>query len=428
MGPLRMWPDDLLAEMSAEERAISVLLRDAHLAADFDLPELFDRHAIAMGVRDAVAYLADLQQRVLVPFLVPGGAGHEENLEPLSVEATLAGRTYRQGRVLSQPLEGTAPEVRVWLPLLDGTERVGVLAVTAASMDVLDANGGVLRGRLMRFASLAAELIMTKTMYGDTVVRLRRTQRMGLAAEMQWSLLPPLTFANSLVTIAGALEPAYEVAGDSLDYAVLPGRVQLAIFDGMGHGLRSAQLASLAVAAYRNARREGVPLAATVHAIEAAVSAGFGGDAFLTGQVAELDSDSGMLTWINAGHPGPLLLRGTRLVKTLEATPILPFGLGDLLAEPHGASIGAEPLEPGDLVLFYSDGVIEARSPSGEFFGGDRLVDLVVRNLAAGLPAPETMRRVIRALLDHQEGQLDDDASLLLLQHRPAQQEDLLPA
>ena len=63
---------------------------------------------------------------------------------------------------------------------------------------------------------------MSKTLYGDTLVRLRRTARMGLAAEIQWNLLPPLSFASTEVSVAAALEPAYEVAGDSVDYAVDP--------------------------------------------------------------------------------------------------------------------------------------------------------------------------------------------------------------
>ena len=75
-----------------------------------------------------------------------------------------------------------------------------------------------------------------------------------------------------------------------------------------------------------------------------------------------------------------------------------------------------EHLEPGDCVLFYTDGVTDARSPEGEFFGEERLIDLITRNLASGLPAPETMRRVVRALLEHQQGRLTDDASLLLVQ------------
>jgi serine phosphatase RsbU (regulator of sigma subunit) len=67
-------------------------------------------------------------------------------------------------------------------------------------------------------------------------------------------------------------------------------------------------------------------------------------------------------------------------------------------------------------VLLHTDGVTEARAPDGTFFGDQRLTDLIIRNLAAGLPAPETMRRVVRALLEHQQGNLSDDASLVLVQ------------
>jgi serine phosphatase RsbU (regulator of sigma subunit) len=60
--------------------------------------------------------------------------------------------------------------------------------------------------------------------------------------------------------------------------------------------------------------------------------------------------------------------------------------------------------------------VTEARAPDGTFFGDQRLTDLIIRNLAAGPPAPETMRRVVRALLEHQQGNLSDDTSLVLVQ------------
>ena len=60
--------------------------------------------------------------------------------------------------------------------------------------------------------------------------------------------------------------------------------------------------------------------------------------------------------------------------------------------------------------------VTETRAPDGTFFGDQRLTDLIIRNRAAGLPAPETMRRVVRALLEHQQGNLSDDASLVLVQ------------
>lgn len=411
--------------MNAGERGVDALLRDAHFAAPHELPDLLDRHAATLGVTDAVAYLADLQQNVLVPFLRPGGPGRDEHVDVLGVESTLAGRSFQQLDVFTSDAAGGG--ARVWLPLLNGTERLGVLAVTVADPEALERDDGVLGARLRCFASLAAELIMTKTLYGDTVVRLRRRAEMDVGAEMQWSLLPPLTFASQHVTIAAALEPAYEIAGDSVDYAVDAGCARFAAFDGMGHGVQSAQLVTLAVSAYRNARRSGRSLADTADAVETAVSAVFGGDSFTTAVLAELNTDTGMLRWVNAGHPQPLLLRAGRLVKPLHVEPRLPFGLGRAFSGPRAElAVGTEQLEPGDRVLLYTDGVTEARSPEGEFFGVQRLTDLLARNLAGGLPAPETMRRVVRALLEHQQDELDDDATMLLAEWHSGDAQDLL--
>jgi len=257
---------------------------------------------------------------------------------------------------------------------------------------------------------------------------------MTLAAEVQWSLLPPLTFVNRSVTVAGGLEPAYEVAGDSLDYAVDSGVARFAVFDGMGHGIVSAQLISLVVAAYRNARRGGRTLTDTTAHIESAVHDVFRVESFATGLLCELDTETGVLTWVSAGHHEPLLLRDGKLVRALACAPLLPLGLNQALAGDLSAPVASEQLQPGDMLLLYADGVIEARSPDGDFFGQERLVDLVTRSLASGLPAPETMRRVVHALLDHQAGDLDDDATLLLVEwhgpagHRGSEEEAAFPS
>lgn len=82
-------------------------------------------------------------------------------------------------------------------------------------------------------------------------------------------------------------------------------------------------------------------------------------------------------------------------------------------------------LRPGDRVVLYTDGVVEARSPSGEFFGEERLADLIVRADSAGEPPPETMRRLMGSVMQHQAGQLQDDASIVLVEWRTGG-EDLL--
>jgi Stage II sporulation protein E (SpoIIE) len=292
-GPLP--PSDDIPLMNDAERAVGELLIDAHVLAAHELPGAFARHAEQLGVTRALTYLADLQQNVLLPFLGPEGPALDEQVEPLAVDSTLAGRAYQHVTVLTHDLPGGG--TRVWLPLLDGSDRLGVMTVTVANAAVLEAAGGILMARLNRFAGLAADLIMTKTLYGDTVVRLRRQRAMGLAAEIQWGLMPPLTFATRQVTIAAALEPAYLVAGDTVDYAVDAGFARVGVFDGMGHGLQSAQLSTLAAAAYRNARRVGRPLADTAQTIDSAILSGFGGDAFTTAVLAELNTDTGQLEW-----------------------------------------------------------------------------------------------------------------------------------
>ncbi len=385
------------------------------MAAPFELPALIDTCARGLGARGGSVYLADLQQRTLVPFVPPDGPGGDTPLTPLSVDSTLAGRSFQTFDLHTQ--DAGAAGTRVWLPLLLGTDRLGVLEVTVDSEATLYADNDRMIGLFTRMAARVANLIASKSPYGDTLVRLRRRNEMGLAAEIQYLLLPPLTFASHPVTVAAALEPCYHVAGDTIDYAVDAGRTRLAIFDGMGHGLHSAQCAVLTIGAYRNSRRAGRTLPETMAAIDEALVEGLGGEVFTTGVLLELDTASGELIWVNAGHPEPLLLRNGRLIRSLQTEPRPPLGLGDL-GDIRLAEIGREQLEPGDRVLLFTDGVVEARSPDGDFFGVERLADLVIRHLAGGLTAPETIRRVVRELLDHQQDQLSDDATLLLLEWR----------
>jgi len=410
--------------ISAGEQAMDALLREAHLTPPHELAALIARHVESLGVSDTMTYLVDLQQNVLVPFVQPSGPPPGHQVTPLAVDATLAGRAFQLVEVLLQELPNE--QTRVWLPLLDGSERLGVLAVTVDDRAALTADGGLLETRLRRLASVAAELITTKTLYGDTIVRLRRVAEMGVAAEIQWSVLPPLTFASRDVTIAAALEPAYQVAGDTVDYAVDAGRAQLAVFDGMGHGLEAAQLAVMSLAAYRNARRAGRSLTDIATTIDTTLVEMFGGESFSTALIAHLETDTGEFTWVNAGHPEPLLLRAGKVVRSLHVEPFLPLGIDLGGLEPAAPVVGHEHLQPGDRVLFYTDGVVEARAPGGDFFGAERLGDLVIRNVAGGLPAPETMRRVVRELLKHQAGQLSDDATLLLLEWRTHNEDALL--
>ncbi len=266
-----------------------------------------------------------------------------------------------------------------------------------------------------------------KNAYGDLFARVRRRQPMSLAAEIAWRLLPPLTFGTDRLVIASVLAPVYQVGGDSFDYAVDATTARFAVFDAMGHGLAAGWLATVAIGAYRNARRRGLDLPSTVTAIDTELASEFDDGQFVTAVLAELDLDTGRLRWHLAGHHAPLLLRGSQVVKTLDAPPGLPLGLGGAtLGEPP--VLGEESLEPGDRVLLFTDGVIEARSTAGELFGVDRLADLVAREAAGGQPAPETMRRVMHAILAHQAGALQDDVTIMLVEWQGGGADRILPA
>ena len=406
------WAEPTATDVSTGERVIDALFEQAEHAAPHELPGLLAEHAPRLGVLDPTIYLVDLQQVSLTPFLGQDGPGGGPHPTVLPVGSTVAGRAYQHEQVIVQP--GPESGATVWLPLRDGATRLGVLSVDVADERDVGTPEAALSVWLRRLASIVGHLLALRTRYGDSIVIATRTAEIGLAAEIQWGLLPPLTFDSAQVSIAGLLEPAYDVAGDSVDYAVDPDLVRVAIFDGMGHGLRSAQLASLSVAAYRNARRGGRSLTASAAVVDQAVEEGSGGESYTTAVLAELDTGTANLSWVNAGHPEPLLLRQGQLVRSLHLDPGLPFGLG-LTDTDHGYAVGTEQLEPGDQVLFHTDGVTDARSPSGAMFGIDRLVDLLTRTIADNLSPAESMRRVGRELLAHQQAHLTDDATILML-------------
>jgi serine phosphatase RsbU (regulator of sigma subunit) len=288
--------------------------------------------------------------------------------------------------------------------VMEASTRTGVLAVTVAD-PIPDVIGRA--EQLGIFAGLAAAALLRVS---DTAGVRRQHRVMSLPASMQWDLLPPPSRRVGGAEIAGMLEPAYEIAGDAFDYAVTGSALHFAVLDGVGHGLGSTVLTGLAVGAYRHSRRDGVPLPDMHQAIDQALYGYYDDDSFATGVLATLDTAVGRLEWTCAGHPPPLLLRGRKVTGELDCPATLPFGLGT-----GTPAVGSCDLEPGDAVLVYTDGVTEARTPEGELFGLDRLADLLEREAASGQPPQELIRRLVRAVLDHQAAQLRDDATVLLV-------------
>ena len=374
--------------------------QDADPAA---VPDIVSRIATTMNATDVVVYLIDFGQTTLEP--MPDRSSHADLPQSEDVATTMAGRAFAGRCTITAP----RPDgVRIWVPLIEGSDRTGVLALT-----VPDAPPAVVEA-CEELGILCGFLIATRARTTDLYNLYRRRKALSLAASMQWDLLPPLVLKTERLTVACLLEPAYEVGGDSFDYALNNTTFDLALIDAMGHDLTAALIASLAIGSYRHDRRESRSLDYIHQNLDRAVEKQFP-SAYATGQLARVDLDTGVLTWTNAAHPPPLMIRGGRVVKALELPPTLPWGIG---AMGGGSEIGTatESLEPGDRVLFYTDGVTEGRMADGERFGVERLVDLVDQQDSPQTEPEEIIRRIVRAVLAHQQNRLTDDATLMLFQ------------
>jgi serine phosphatase RsbU (regulator of sigma subunit) len=236
---------------------------------------------------------------------------------------------------------------------------------------------------------------------------------MSLAAELQRATLPPITLTTSRVMVTGILEPAYEVAGDSFDYALNEDVLYLAIIDSVGHDIESSVISQLVNGSLRNSRRNGHNLPEAYGRANEALTSVFRELTFATAAFGHLDLNSGRFGWVSAGHPPPLVVRGGKVVHEADTVAALPIGLSG--AEP---TVNALVLDPGDMLLLYTDGVVEGGRRGTERFGLDRLTDLLSRNLLAGLPPAETLRRLVRAVLEHAAHELRDDLTMVLVEYR----------
>jgi hypothetical protein len=375
-----------------------------------DLLDVLRLAARPLDARDLRLYLADFQgaslqladfQGASLQLAAPADEIVADGGET-DVMGSMAGRAFRSGEAVTAGRDGG---VRVWVPLVERGERTGVVCLT-----VTEATDEVVEDcvRLGRFAGLLVRSFARTT---DLLHLCRRRQSMTLAAGMQWDLLPPLTVRSSRALACGRLEPAYEIAGDAFDYAMNDRHLHAGLFDGMGHGVHSTLMTALSVGAYRHARRAGEGLPAIHAAIDEVVADQYHGEAFVTAALARLDLAEGLLEWTTAGHPSPLLLRDHRVVRQLACIPSLPLGLGGECRE-----VAAEVLEPGDCVLFFTDGVVEGRSASGEEFGVDRLAERFEHHASSDSLPDELLRRLVDDVLDYTAHKLRDDASLMLLQ------------
>ncbi|MEV6796470.1 PP2C family protein-serine/threonine phosphatase [Streptomyces sp. NPDC051320] len=392
-------------------RALDELLHEFEQVGLGEVPELTRRCAALLGLRDLTIYLADVQQDVLIPMPQPEAPEGDREPPVLDIDDSLAGWSYRTASL--RVTEAETGGLQLWTPMMDGVERMGVLGLRG---DCLDAP-------TLRFcrslATLLTLIVVSKGSHSDIFTGVKRREAMHLPAEMVWAFLPPRTLQAQNVLSTAVLEPAYDIGGDGFDHSLIDHTLHTTILDSMGHDLKAGLTTSVALAGCRNARRSGADLKDLTGSVDDTLAAEFP-DRYCTGIFAHLDLPTGELTWTNAGHPPPLLIRDQRLMHgALERPSESPLGLGTFTG--HERQVHHEQLQPRDRVLLYTDGVTEARSDSGEMFGLDTFADFIIRATAAGEPAYEVLRRLIHSILAHHH-QLSDDATIVLFEWQPGPQ------
>lgn len=315
-------------------------------------------------------------------------------------------------------------QARAIVPVRAGDEMLALIVIPAI--------GPRLRGRAFAFLDRAAErlaeAILHARMAQQAAVRAALAREVELAATVQGELLPGKgPHVHGPLTIVGSWQPATRCAGDLWGvYPLGDGRVLVAIGDVTGHGVASAMVTAAAVGACEVCvRRHGaaLELGDLVAAVDAAVRRVGGGDLAMTLFASILDPAARQISYVSCGHTSPYLCRafsderrgGIDLQALVARGNLLGVGI------PTTPRVLQRALEPGDLVVWYTDGVIEAQDPAGKPFGDRRLQHLLKkldRQRLASPSAPLAVHDLVLAsVAAHRAGRpLGDDETVVVAQ------------
>lgn len=319
--------------------------------------------------------------------------GANERTESLPLDDSVHHRVLRSQE---QHVEPHCDGWRVLVPITERGDAMGILELTVPQSP----DAGTLEYLRSAAHALAYTLIASRR-HTDLFEWAQRDVPFSLAAEIQRRLLPSsYTVEGGPFTLAGWLEPAASVGGDTFDYCVDRDYLYASVTDAMGHSTRAALLATLTVASLRNTRRSVASPAEQADEANAALVAGAGPDQFVTGQILRIRLADGGIDIVNAGHPPPYLLRGGA-AAVLDVRPGLPLGVG---RDPYGNQ--TLELEAGDRLLILTDGFLER---NGNLAIGDILEHSADRH------PREVVRELAQNLLATTGGKLRDDATVLCI-------------
>jgi len=380
---------------------VGALLEKVEAAAPIDAVEAV---AAALGemveARSVTLLIADFSGRAVVRLtsaaLVEGARGRGvEQAETL----LLAGTVYEQVLRTQQPdIQSVGAGARMVVPVTDRGDAIGVIELDLARHPSAKAIADVRSA-----AHALAYVVIAARRHTDVFEWGQRSTPFALAAEIQRRLLPAsYTCEGGQFTLAGWLEPASSVGGDTFDYTLDRDSLQLSITDAVGHQVAAALLATLLVGALRNGRRRGMDLAEQARYANDSLAENAAPGQFVTGQLLRVDLRTSTAAIVNAGHVLPLRLRNGRVEEVaLRIEP--PFGV----VPDKPFHVQPFPLEPGDRVIFLTDGMQERNAVNLD----------VATALAktAHLHPREVVHALGAAVLTETGGDLRDDATMICL-------------
>ena len=299
---------------------------------------------------------------------------------------------------------------------IDGTLPIVVMTAWANVDITLEA----LRGGVADFVLKPWEnrqLVATVRRHVESGQLARRSRRMDIertrelddARAIQERLIPQSISQAPGHSIAARWKPARIVGGDYYDVLSFgEDMLALCIGDVSGKGMPAALLMSNFQAAVRaHAIRTFGPaeLCATLNEI---VALNTDSGRFISFFYGVLEASTGSFTYANAGHNAPILVRADGRVERLERGGLV---LGPLAGAAYEQCVTS--IKPGDRVVMFTDGVTEARSPGGEEFGDERLIELVLK--FREMDAARMSERIFESLLEYTEGAFDDDVTIVAL-------------
>ncbi|WP_225823404.1 PP2C family protein-serine/threonine phosphatase [Streptomyces naphthomycinicus] len=371
--------------------------RALRTAAPHQLPDAVRRVLTEhYAARTVELFMVDYGLAVLQPV-----SALPDSPEPLPVHGSPAGRAFGSQEPFVEPRrDGLA---RVHLPVTVRGDRLGVLTVTLPDGELTE--GGLTE--LSEIAEVLGHEVVVADRDTDLYLRARRKDRLTLAAEMQWQLLPGCSCTGPEYELGAQLEPAYAIFGDNFDWSATADHLMLYVTNGMGEGIEASLLTNLAINALRNARRAGLSLADQAALADQAVYAHYRGRSYLSVLMFDFELATGRVTVVDAGSPQMLRLRAGA-VERIPFDAQLPLGMfeeTDYVAQEFR-------VEPGDRLVFVSDGVYAVADSQGEAYGDVALARAIQSTRL--LPAAEVPRAILRELTGHRGRPVPDDDALVV--------------